>query len=241
MSKQCKIIEDLLPLYHDGVCSDESNQMIEEHLSHCEECRNLLSKIDAEIVSPAKDEDVKMLKGISNTVRKGRKKALLAGISITFVAFLLLFAGISTWWYCHEYNYYAAFAEGREATKFEDNIKRGIKPTKMYTWCDDTYQYDVVVPDFLDVGGFVGMTRLDNNEDHTIELAVTRWEHEKYIFHIFVNDAEKERYFIIDKELNLYGNYSEEQMETKQKELVECRDVVQSAVNDAISMWSFID
>jgi hypothetical protein len=241
MSKQCKIIEDLLPLYHDGVCSEESKQMIEEHLSQCEECRNLLSKIDGEIVSPAKDEDVKMLEGISKAVRKGRKKALIAGISITLVAFLLLFAGFSTWWYCHEYSYYSAFAEGQAATKVEENIKRGIKPTEMYTWSDDIYQYDVVVPDFLDIGGFVGMSRLDNNEAQTVELAVTRWENEKYIFHIYVNDAEKTRYFIIDSELNLYGNYSKEQMETKQEELIECKDTVQAIINDAIAMWPFID
>lgn len=241
MSKQCKIIEDLLPLYHDGVCSEESKQMIEEHLSQCEECRNLLSKIDGEIVSPAKDEDVKMLEGISKAVRKGRKKALIAGVSITLAAFLLLFAGFSTWWYCHEYSYYSAFAEGQAATKVEENIKKGIKPTEIYTWSDDTYQYDVVVPDFLDIGGFVGMSRLDNNETQTVELAVARWENEKYIFHIYVNDVEKTRYFIIDSELNLYGNYSKEQMETKQEELVECKDTVQAIINDAIAMWSFID
>jgi len=240
MSKQCKIIEDLLPLYHDGVCSDESKQMIEEHLSQCEECRNLLSRIDGEIVSPAKDEDVKMLEGISKAVRKGRKKALIAGISITLATFLLLFVGFSTWWYCHEYRYYSAFAEGQALTKVEENVKRGIKPTEMYTWSDDTYQYDVVVPDFLDIGGFVGMSRLDNNEAQTVELAVTRWENEKYIFHIYVNDAEKTRYFIIDSELNLYGNYSKEQIETKKEELVECKDTVQTIINDAISIWDFV-
>lgn len=241
MSKQCKIIEDLLPLYHDGVCSEESKQMIEEHLSQCKECRNLLCKIDDEIVSPAKDEDVKMLEGVSKAVRKGRKKALIAGISITLVAFLLLFAGFSTWWYCHEYSYYSTFAEGQAATKVEENIKRGIKPTEMYTWSDDTYQYDVVVPEFLDIGGFVGMSRLDNNEAQTVELAVTRWENEKYIFHIYVNDAEKTRYFIVDSELSLYGNYSKEQMKTKHEELNECKETVQAIINDAIAMWSFIE
>ena len=65
MRKQCKIIEDLLPLYHDGVCSEESRQMVEAHLSKCEECRKLLAQIDDDIIFPAKDEDVEVLKGIS--------------------------------------------------------------------------------------------------------------------------------------------------------------------------------
>lgn len=241
MSKQCKIIEDLLPLYHDGVCSEESKQLIEEHLSKCEECRNLLSKIDGELVSPAKDEDVKMLEGISKAVHRGRKKALIAGISITLAVVLLLFAGFIAWWYCHEYNYYSAFAEGQTLTLVEGDITKGTKPTEMYTWSDDTYQYDVVVPDFPNIGGFVGMERLDNNEAQTIELAITRWENEKYVFHIFVNDAEKIRYFIIDSELNLYGNYTKEQMETQQAELDECKDTVQAIINDAIAKWPFLD
>ena len=237
MSKQCKIIEDLLPLYHDGVCSEESKQMVEEHLSQCEECRNLLKKIVGEVVSLAKEGDVKLLGGISKAVRKGRRKALITGISITLTAVLLLFAGFSTWWYCHEYRYYSAFAEGQTLT----NVETNIKPIEMYSWSDDTYQYDVVVPDFLDIGGFVGMSRLDNTEDRTVELAVTRWENEKYIFHIFVNDAEKTRYFIVDSELNLYGNYSKQQMETKREELNDCKDTVKEIIHDAIEIWPFIN
>ena len=35
MKTSCKIIEDLLPMYHDGICSDESAVLIEEHLREC--------------------------------------------------------------------------------------------------------------------------------------------------------------------------------------------------------------
>lgn len=152
-----------------------------------------------------------------------------------------MFAGLSTWWYCHEYSYYSAFAEGQTLTPIEANIKNSIKPTKIYTWYDDIYQYDVAVPDFLDFGGFAGMSRLDNNETRTVKLAITRWDNEKYIFHVFVNDADKIHYFIVDDELNLFGNYSEEQIKAKQEELNECRETVQEIINDAIAMWSFIE
>lgn len=236
MSKQCKIIEDLLPLYYDGVCSEESKQMVEEHLSQCEECSILFSKIEGEIVSPNKDEDLKILEGISKAVRKGRRKSLITGILITLAVVILIFAGLSTWWYYHVYSYYSAFAERHTTTLVKDNIKS----TEIYTWCDDTYQYDVNVPDFLDFGGFAGMSRLDNNESRTIELAITRWDNEKYIFHIFVNDADEIRYFIVDDELNLYGNYSEEQMNEKREELNKYKDIVQEIIYDAIEMWPFI-
>lgn len=40
MSKlPCKVIEDLCPLYVDDVCSDESKNIIEEHILECENCK----------------------------------------------------------------------------------------------------------------------------------------------------------------------------------------------------------
>lgn len=240
MSKQCKIVEDLLPLYHDGVCSEESKQLVEEHLSQCEQCRSLLHKIDEEIIAPAKSEDVKALEGISEAVRKGWKKALRTGVSITLAAVLLLFAGFSTWWYFHEYRYYSAFAEGQTPVTAETNIENSFPPSENYTWRDDIYRYDVSVPGFMGIGGFAGMERLDDNETHTAELAITRWENEKYIFHVTIKNADKEYYFIIDSKFNLHGNYSEAKMKEKYEELDECADEVKQIIEDAIKMWDFI-
>ena len=42
MKLNCKVIEDLLPLYLDEVCSEESRQLVEEHLADCEACRKLV-------------------------------------------------------------------------------------------------------------------------------------------------------------------------------------------------------
>lgn len=240
MTKQCKIVKDLLPLYHDGVCSEESKQLVEEHLSQCAQCRKLLHMIDEEIIAPAKDEDVKALESISEAVRKGWKKALRTGVSITLAAVLLLFAGFGTWWHLHEYRYYSAFAEGQTAVTNEADIDNSILPHENYTWRDDTYRYDVSVPGFMGIGGFAGMERLDDNETHTAELAITRWENEKYIFHVSIRNADKDYYFIIDNEFNLHGNYSEAKLKEKYEELAECADEVKQIIDDAIKMWGFI-
>ena len=37
---ECSIIKDLLPLYVDDCCSDESCQVIEEHLKNCADCKS---------------------------------------------------------------------------------------------------------------------------------------------------------------------------------------------------------
>ena len=38
----CKIIIDLLPLYYDDVVSEESRELVDDHLKTCEECRKVL-------------------------------------------------------------------------------------------------------------------------------------------------------------------------------------------------------
>jgi len=40
MTYPCGIIKDLLPLYIDDVCNEESRRAVEEHLAECESCRN---------------------------------------------------------------------------------------------------------------------------------------------------------------------------------------------------------
>ena len=40
MPYPCGIIRDLLPLYIDDICYEESKQAVENHLSECEKCRN---------------------------------------------------------------------------------------------------------------------------------------------------------------------------------------------------------
>ena len=41
----CNIIRDLLPLYCDKICSEESKAMIEEHLGECHECRTIMDQM----------------------------------------------------------------------------------------------------------------------------------------------------------------------------------------------------
>lgn len=42
---KCELIQDLLPLYHDECCSDESVRVVEEHLQSCPACRAVLQDI----------------------------------------------------------------------------------------------------------------------------------------------------------------------------------------------------
>lgn len=83
----CRIIQDLLPLYVDGLTSNYSNQIVEAHLKECPDCAQMLKYMQEpdDIVEPQKKE-VDFMRKIRS--RLFRWKALASIILI----FLLLFA-----------------------------------------------------------------------------------------------------------------------------------------------------
>ena len=49
MDVTCNIIEDLLPLYADGICSEDTKTIIEHHIAVCPECREKLEAMTAKL------------------------------------------------------------------------------------------------------------------------------------------------------------------------------------------------
>ena len=45
MTLECEVIRDLLPLYADEACSEQSRKLVNEHLLDCADCRDMLQKI----------------------------------------------------------------------------------------------------------------------------------------------------------------------------------------------------
>lgn len=70
MKLSCKVIEDLLPLYHDGVCSPESAELVEEHLAGCEKCQAVLEDYDYQVGETAPVEDTAPLRAIRARLRR---------------------------------------------------------------------------------------------------------------------------------------------------------------------------
>lgn len=88
MKLSCNVIEDLLPLYHDGVCSEESRALVGEHLKTCEKCGKMKTALDGEEAPETKADEKKALKGIKKKVRRGKLVALLAGAALVLAAAL---------------------------------------------------------------------------------------------------------------------------------------------------------
>lgn len=97
----CNIIEDLLPLYIDSVCSDETNELIESHIENCEDCQHKLELMRANLPEAYIEEnleDSKMLNKLSDTWIKNTRVDIKASIiTVVFYVFMIGVLFISMW------------------------------------------------------------------------------------------------------------------------------------------------
>lgn len=83
MKLSCKVIEDMLPMYHDGICSKESAALVDEHLKDCPHCSHILSELRSDIATPEKNvDDIKPLKKIQKSYKKMKAHWLIALVVI---------------------------------------------------------------------------------------------------------------------------------------------------------------
>ncbi|MGE7696449.1 zf-HC2 domain-containing protein [Lysinibacillus sp. NPDC094177] len=80
----CNIIKDLLPSYIDGICSEDTTRVVEEHLQHCEECRLYLELME-EPTNDMLPEEVMVAKAPFKKINKKRRIQVLISILITFI------------------------------------------------------------------------------------------------------------------------------------------------------------
>ncbi len=86
----CNVIMDLLPLYADDCCSDQSRRLVEEHIGSCKMCKKAFDSMNggdfskpAEVSAPAKISRISQF------------KASLVQSAALFVSFALIILGVT--------------------------------------------------------------------------------------------------------------------------------------------------
>ncbi|HHY28156.1 MAG TPA: hypothetical protein GX523_15680 [Desulfitobacterium dehalogenans] len=93
MKISCEIIKDLLPLYHDNVCSNDSKTLVEEHLAYCDSCKAELQTMDDELLMSHGEQNLneaEAVKKLSDRWRKGMITSLLKGVLGTLLMIVLI-------------------------------------------------------------------------------------------------------------------------------------------------------
>ena len=80
MKINCNVIRDLLPLYADKMCSEESKELVEGHLTDCKDCSALLQQmLSTNIESDLKSETADV---ITRQAKFFKRKSAVAGAVI---------------------------------------------------------------------------------------------------------------------------------------------------------------
>lgn len=92
MTYPCGIIKDLLPLYIDEVCNEESRKAVEMHLAECEVCRACYKVMKSPEGYAGKErnksEDMKMassLKNMKNKINRRITRIVLCAVALILV------------------------------------------------------------------------------------------------------------------------------------------------------------
>ena len=85
----CNIVKDLIPLYIDGCCSEESEKVVEEHIRDCGDCKRLLEdmKSSSDIITVS--ESPKTFSKLNDW------KASVLQSGLLFLSFALITVGVA--------------------------------------------------------------------------------------------------------------------------------------------------
>lgn len=101
MKNKCEIVQDLLPLYVDGCCTQSSRELVEGHLKECAACKQVFGAMTGDIPAPQEPEpeaepvpaepvQEEPEKKREKTFRKGMKKIRRRWIASLIVVILLV-------------------------------------------------------------------------------------------------------------------------------------------------------
>lgn len=94
MKNECDIVKDLLFSYKDGVLSDTSKELVENHLKTCESCKNMLKEImqeDEEKKHNREKSEEKQIDAFKGVRKKITKRNFIISISLIVLAIIIIF------------------------------------------------------------------------------------------------------------------------------------------------------
>ena len=113
MKISCDVIRDLLPLYVEDMLSNDSTNIVDEHIEQCESCRDELKKLSGDEVHSCAVNQIEN-KSIYDTLNKIRKRIsfkiqITVLISVIFTSIVAVFA----WDYYDNHRIYMPYKEAK--------------------------------------------------------------------------------------------------------------------------------
>lgn len=135
IKSSCNIIKDLLPSYLDGICSEETKDLVNGHLAQCRECRSLVRVMqDTKMVADKTDYlEIDYMKKVKKRLIT---KSFLGCLSLTVLVIFGLFSIFSDHLMLPLWSYYAILPIILTATNMivPDLTTRSGKAQKIMFW-----------------------------------------------------------------------------------------------------------
>lgn len=95
MKISCNMIRDILPLYVEDMASQDTRDLVEEHIASCENCKKRLEEMRT-FEEPPIDTDIAPLRNIQNTLRKKKLQTIILSVMVTLVFAVVTIAYLTT-------------------------------------------------------------------------------------------------------------------------------------------------
>ncbi|MBT2693017.1 zf-HC2 domain-containing protein [Bacillus sp. ISL-55] len=95
MKISCNMIRDILPLYVEDMASQDTRDLVEEHIASCEDCKKRLEEMRT-FEEPPVDTDIAPLRNIQNTLRKKKLQTIILSVMVTLVFAVVTIAYLTT-------------------------------------------------------------------------------------------------------------------------------------------------
>lgn len=141
----CNVIIDMLPLYKEELCSDETKELLEEHLRSCENCRQLYEELS--LPAPKNEtapSEAETFKKVGKKLKRSRFTKIMSALMCIC---LVLFGAVNGAWYFLKYRPMKKMCEGMQYISNSASTKRS---SSVYVDDDADYIYAVILPDYLD-------------------------------------------------------------------------------------------
>lgn len=128
MSKEieCCVVKDILPLYAENLCSEETSEIVKEHIENCESCRKLSEKIEIEEKVPEKiPDETKVLKKINKKIELSKKFVIVAMCVLIAVLIPAAVLWGNMFWQNEKIPSFETIARNKEVKEYSDLIENG--------------------------------------------------------------------------------------------------------------------
>lgn len=121
-TKNCEVIQDLLPLYIDNICSEESRRIVSEHLESCNACKKLYgdmcNPVKQDLSEPELDSK-QAFKAINHKWRIKKISIVCASILLTAIIMITGYMVVQNVSSVHDYFFPATFVTLRDISDNE--------------------------------------------------------------------------------------------------------------------------